>query len=149
MRIDVKGRNLTVSTELREHVAKRFRKVERQVSELASLELEVFEERNPRVADCQIAEATLHVKGATLRARSASPDILRSINLVSDELARQVKRHRDRRRKRRESRAAAAQVPGPAPVLDGEVMLEGGDVVLKAEVIPESEELPGEESAAS
>jgi putative sigma-54 modulation protein len=148
MRIDVKGRNLAVSTELREHVAKRFRKVERQVSELASLELEVFEERNPRVADCQIAEATLHVKGATLRARSASPDIMRSINLVSDELARQVKRHRDRRRKRRESRAAAAQGPGAVPVLDGEVVLEGGEVVLKAEVIPETDTLPSQESSA-
>jgi putative sigma-54 modulation protein len=148
MRIDVNGRNMAVSTELREHVAKRFRKVERQVSELASLELEVFEERNPRVADCQIAEATLHVKGATLRARSASPDIMRSINLVSDELARQVKRHRDRRRKRRESRAAAAQGPGAVPVLDGEVVLEGGEVVLKAEVIPETDTLPSQESSA-
>jgi putative sigma-54 modulation protein len=38
-----------------------------------------------------------------------------SINLVSDELAVQVKRHRDKRRKRRESRAAAMQQPGMAP----------------------------------
>jgi putative sigma-54 modulation protein len=148
MRIDVKGRNLVVSTELREHVAKRFRKVERQVSELASLELELFEERNPRVADPQVAEATLHVKGTTLRAHAASPDILRSINLVSDEIARQVKRHRDRRRKRRESRAAAAQSPEPSRVLDGEVVLDGGEVILKAEVIPETGSLPSQESPA-
>jgi putative sigma-54 modulation protein len=120
MRIDVKGRNLSVSDELRDHVAKRFRKVERQVSELATLEVEVFEERNPRVSNRQIAEATLHVKGATLRARSASPDIMRSVHLVSDELARQVKRHRDRRRKRREARAAAAaQGAGAAPGAGG------------------------------
>jgi putative sigma-54 modulation protein len=147
MRIDVKGRNLTVSDELRDHVAKRFRKVDRQVSELASLELEVFEERNPRVADSQVAVATLHVKGTTLRARSGSPDILRSVNLVSDELARQVKRHRDRRRKRRESRAAAAQSSAAPPPLDGEAVLEGGEVVLQAEVILEEEGLQGEDSA--
>ncbi len=148
MRIDVKARNLTVSDELREHVAKRFRKVERQVSELASLELEVFEERNPRVADSQIAEATLQVKGTVLRARSASPDILRSVNLVSEEIARQVKRHRDRRRKRRESRAAAAQGQNSLPALDGEVVLDGGGVVLKAEVIPD-ESLPSGESSVA
>lgn len=141
MRIDVKGRNLSVSDELRDHVAKRFRKVERQVSELATLEVEVFEERNPRVSNCQVAEATLHVKGTTLRARSASPDIMRSVHVVSDELARQVKRHRDSRRKRRKSRAAAAQGPAPAPKVDGELMLEGGDVVLKAQVIRD-ESLP-------
>ena len=113
MRIEVKGRNLPVSEDLREHVAKRFRKVERQVSELAELEVEVFEERNPAIADNQVAEVTLHLKGVTLRARDASPDIVHSINLCADELHIQVKRHRDKRRKRRESRVAASQVlPG-------------------------------------
>src|ERR1700761_406196 len=107
MRIEVKGRNLPVSEDLREHVAKRFRKVERQVSEFAELEVEVFEERNPAIADSQVAEATLHLKGVTLRARDASPDIMHSINLCADELQVQVKRHRDKRRKRREARAAA------------------------------------------
>src|ERR1700760_2513514 len=112
MRIEVKGRNLPVSDDLREHVHKRFRKVARQVSELAELEVEVFEERNPAIADNQVAEATLHLKGVTLRARDASPDIVHSINLCADELQVQVKRHRDKRRKRRESRAAAAREAG-------------------------------------
>ena len=107
MRIEVKGRNLPVSDELREHVSKRFRKVSRQVSELAELEVELFEERNPAIADRQVAEGTLYVKGATLRAREASPDVLRSLNECADELARQVKRHRDKRRRRREARAQA------------------------------------------
>ena len=75
---------------------------------MAELEVEVFEERNPAIADNQVAEATLHLKGVTLRARDASPDIVRSINLCADELHVQVKRHRDKRRRRREQRAAAA-----------------------------------------
>jgi putative sigma-54 modulation protein len=113
MRIEVKGRNLPVTDDLREHVVKRFRKVARQVSELAELEVEVFEERNPAIADSQVAEATLHLKGVTLRARDASRDMIHSINMVSDELSVQVKRHRDKRRKRRESRAVSGPpVPG-------------------------------------
>ena len=160
MRNDVKGRNLIVSEELRNHVAKRFRKIERQVSELAELELELFEERNRRVADCQVAEATLHLKGVTLRARNASPDILRSVNLVSDELARQVKRHRDKRRRRRQARAAAGAPAPAAPSaregdlagdprgLDGEVVL-GGEVVLEARVIPETDTVSGQEAGAA
>lgn len=107
MRIEVKGRNLPISDDLREHVTKRFRKVSRQVSELAELEVEVFEERNPAIADSQVAEATLHLKGVTLRSRDASPDIVHSINLCADELSVQVKRHRDKRRKRREARSVA------------------------------------------
>src|SRR5579862_4725445 len=148
MRIEVKGRNLPVSEDLREHVTKRFRKVERQVSELAELEVEVFEERNPAIADSQVAEATLHLKGVTLRARDASPEIVHSINVVSEELAKQVKRHRDKRRRRRQLRAAAEQPLAPAPVLKGELLLEG-DVVLQAEVIPTDEQLPPDVSSAA
>jgi len=127
MRIEVKGRNVPVSEDLREHVTKRFRKVDRQVSELAELEVEVFEERNPAIADNQVAEATLHLKGVTLRARDASPDIRTSINLCADELHIQVKRHRDKRRKRREARAAAAQTAeGGAPPIEEEALVGGG-----------------------
>ena len=52
MRIAIKGRNLHVSERLKEHVDRRFAKVGRQVSELAELELELYEERNPSNPDC-------------------------------------------------------------------------------------------------
>jgi putative sigma-54 modulation protein len=114
MRIEIKGRNLHVSERLKEHVDKRFAKVSRQVSELAELELELYEERNPSNPDCQVAEATLHLKGVTLRARDASGDLMHSINECADEISVQVKRHRVKRRKRRVTRAAVerAQTDG-------------------------------------
>ena len=114
MQIDIKGRNVPVTDELRMHAEHRLRKVSRQVSDLARLEIEIFQERNPRVADSQVAEATLYLKGVTLRARDASPEMFRSMNLMVDELARQVKRHRDKLRHRREAHAARARVPGKA-----------------------------------
>ncbi len=153
MRIQVKGRNLPVSDDLKEHVVKRFRKVSRQVSELAELEVEVFEERNPAIADSQVAEATLHLKGVTLRARDASPDIVHSINLCAEELSVQVKRHRDKRRKRRESRAAAEaglearEAPGAADSgLESEEL-----AAVESEELPAvgSEELPSGISPAA
>lgn len=110
MRIAVKGRNTRVTQGLRDHIGRRFHTIDRQVSDLAELEIELIEERNPAIADSQIAEATLHVKGATLRAQGASPDMMHSVNLCAEQLARQVKRHRDKRRKRRETRAAQAAV---------------------------------------
>jgi putative sigma-54 modulation protein len=112
MRIAIKGRNLRVSDRLKEHVDRRFAKVGRQVSELAELEIELYEERNPANPDAHVAEATLHLKGVTLRARDASPDLLRSINKCADELSVQVKRHRVKRRKRRMTRAAVERVQG-------------------------------------
>ena len=107
MRIDVRGVNVEVTEELREAVTQRFARVGNQVSELATLEVEIADVRTP--TDPVTAEATLTLKGTTLRAKSASKDAKHAINLVSDDLARQVKRHRDKRRARRESRAVAEQ----------------------------------------
>jgi putative sigma-54 modulation protein len=115
MQIDIKGRNVPVTDDLREHAERRLRKVTRQVSDLARLEIEIFKEPNPRVSDCHVAEGTLYLKGITLRARDASPEMLHSLNLMTDELARQVKRHRDKRRHRREAHAASPRVAGAAP----------------------------------
>ena len=73
MRIEIRGRNVEMTDELREHVLKRFRRVGKQVSELATLEVEIYEEKNPSIADSQVAEATLRLKGVTLRPRRPRP----------------------------------------------------------------------------
>jgi putative sigma-54 modulation protein len=85
------------------------------VSELARLELELREERNPSISEGKIAEVTLYLKGTTLRARESSADMRHSVDLVADKLARQVKRHRDKRRRRREQSAGKAASSGGAP----------------------------------
>ena len=114
MRIEVKGRNLPVTDELRECVTRRFDKVAKQVSPLAVLEVELCAERNPANPDNQVAEATLYLKGVTLRAENASRDLKHSINLAADELGRQVKRHRDKRRGRRDARTGTDIAPALA-----------------------------------
>jgi putative sigma-54 modulation protein len=113
MQIDIKGRNVPVTDELRGHVERRLRKVTRQVSDLARLEIEIFKEPNPRVADCQVAEGTLYLKGVTLRARDATPEMAHSLNLIVDELARQVKRHRDKLRHRRDRAGIGQEALAP------------------------------------
>ena len=107
MHIDVKGRNTPVTDDLREYCEKRFAKVAKQVSELARLELELSEERNPANPEGQVAEVTLYLKGVTLRAKECSRDMRHAIHLVEEDIARQVKRHRDKRRKRREARSGS------------------------------------------
>ena len=101
MRIAVKGRNVPVTDELREHVVRRFSRMGRQVSELARLEVEVREERNRAIGEAKVAEATLYLKGTTLRARDRARDLRHAVNLCEEELGRQVKRHADKRRKHR------------------------------------------------
>ena len=109
MKIEVKGRNVPVTDDLRELVDRKFRKVAAQVSDLARMEVELHEERNPAIADTQVAGVTLYLKGITLHTECASREMTHSIRLCSDELARQVKRHREKRRRRREARGGQAQ----------------------------------------
>ncbi len=112
MRIEIRGRNVEVDDELREHVLKRFRRVGKQVSELATLDVELIEERNPSISDSQVAEATLRLKGVTLRAREASPQMSHTIHELAEDIRRQVKKHREMRRKRTRTRREVARLRG-------------------------------------
>ena len=110
MRIQVKGRTgYSVDDELRARVEKKLGKISKQVSTLAELEVELREEHNPAIRDSQIAEATLHLKGVTLRACKRAPEMGHAINLVADDLSRQVKKHRDKRRARRVAHRVAQE----------------------------------------
>jgi len=103
MRIEIKGRRVAVSDDLRTRVEKRFEKVAKQVSPLAELEVELSEDRNPRVADSQIAEVTLRLKGTTLRCKKASSNMVTAVNQAADDLARQVKKLKEKRSHRRDA----------------------------------------------
>jgi len=110
VRIEVRGRNIEVTEELQDAIHKRFKRVGKQVSELATLEVELSEERNPRVSDSQIAEATLHVKGKTIRAHEASPEMLHSIHEIAEDVRRQVKKNRELRRGRERTRRVLGRI---------------------------------------
>jgi putative sigma-54 modulation protein len=117
VRIDIRGRNVEVTEELREHVSKRFRRIGKQVSDLAQLDVELSEERNPSIADSQVAEATLHLKGVTLRAHEASPEMMHTIHELAEDMRRQVKKHRAKRRKRRRTRRMVRDLRGSSAEL--------------------------------
>ena len=112
MRMEIRGRNVEIDDELRETVRKRLQRLGRQVSPLAMLEVVLSEERNPSIADSQVAEATLRLKGKTLRAQEASPLMAHTIHELSEDIRRQVKKHREMRRKRSQTRRAVNRMRG-------------------------------------
>jgi len=112
MRMEIRGRNVEMTEELHEMVRKRFQRLGRQVSDLATLEVVLSEERNPSIADNQIAEATFHLKGVTLRAHECSPTMTHSVHELAEDLRRQVKKHRELRRARRRTRKIVGKLRG-------------------------------------
>jgi putative sigma-54 modulation protein len=111
MLISVKARNVKVNDDLHERIEKRFEKIGRQVPEAAELEVELMEERTHSAGPQEIVEATLRLKGTTLRARESEASLTQALNEVVSELSRQVKRHKDKQRNRR---GAARVEPRPA-----------------------------------
>ena len=98
MKLLVKGKNIDVSRRVQEYAEKRLAKLSLQLDdEDTRVELEFAEEKNPRIADSKVVEATIYCNGRPLRARECSPDVFASIDLIADKLARQVKKQHDKR----------------------------------------------------
>ena len=98
MRLHVKGKNLEVSDAIQEYAERKLGKLAPQLAEPTHVELELAVERNPSIADNNVAEATIWTKGPVLRAREASSDMKASIDLLVEKLERQVTRYRQKRR---------------------------------------------------
>jgi putative sigma-54 modulation protein len=116
MQLQVKGKNLDVSESIRTYAERKLAKLEKQLNANARVEVELAVERNPSVAENQIAEATVWMKGHTLRAREATRDMKASIDELAEKLVRQVHEERDKRvTKRKIDKHAldAAAVPPP------------------------------------
>ena len=53
--------------------------------------------RNPRINPRQAAEVTIYANGSVIRAEESSENLYASIDLVSDKIARQLRKYKERR----------------------------------------------------
>ena len=97
MHLHVKGKNLEVNDSTRSYAERKLRKLERRVHDSTLVELELAVEKNPSIPDSQVAEATVHLKGRTLRAREAAADMKAAIDELADKLVRQIGDRHDKR----------------------------------------------------
>jgi putative sigma-54 modulation protein len=115
MRLQVHGRNVEVTDTLREYAEQKLAKLDRQLHDLTRVELELAVERNPSIAENQVAEATIWTKGPTLRARESSSDMRASIDQLTVKLERQAIRYREKKRsKHARSNGRPAEPPHSA-----------------------------------
>ena len=119
MRLQVKGRNVEVTDSIREYAERKLGKLDRLLNDLTTVELELAVERNPSIAENQVAEATIFTKGPVLRAREASGDMKASIDQLTEKLMRQVKHYRESRQDHRRPRGPAIADPGGFVTEDG------------------------------
>jgi len=113
MQLQIKGKNLEVGESIRDYAERKLAKLDKLVHDDARIEIELAVERNPSVADNQVAEATVRLKGHTLRVREASGDMKASIDELTEKLLRQVREEREKKDAKR--RTADKHLNGDAP----------------------------------
>lgn len=113
MQIAIHGRQLEVTPALRAHAEKKLPRLARYFSSEAVLDLELSVERNPSIAEPQIAEVTVHSRGEVLRVRAASADMYAAIDLAIDRIRRKASDHHDRHASGRPHHVAPPAVEPP------------------------------------
>jgi len=118
MQLEIKGKNLDVSDSIRTYTERKFAKLDKLMHDEAWVEIELAVEKNPSVADNQVAEATVGLKGQTLHAREASSDMKASIDALTHKLLRQVREARDKKdaKRRTPDKHLNGDVPVPEPL---------------------------------
>lgn len=132
MRLQVKGKNVEVSDSLKTYAQEKLSKLDKHLNDAARLELELAVEKNPSIAENQIAEGTIWTKGPVLRARESSRDMRASIDMLVEKLERQARRYRDKRRPRASRSPSAAVEAETVPV----VADEEATVIVKTKQFP-------------
>jgi putative sigma-54 modulation protein len=92
--LTVKGRNLVLTDAISAYAEEKLGRLGKYLANGSRCEVELWNEKNPSIADNQVVEVTIFTKGPIIRAREASPDIYASIDLVCAKLERQVKKYR-------------------------------------------------------
>lgn len=102
MEIAIVGRHTEVPERFRRHVEDKLSKVSQLAPRAQRIEVEVTEEKNPRLADVrERVELTVRDKGPVVRAEAAADDRYAALDLASAKLMERLRRARDRRKDHR------------------------------------------------
>ncbi|WP_026694360.1 ribosome hibernation-promoting factor, HPF/YfiA family [Peribacillus kribbensis] len=125
MNYNVRGENIEVTQALRDYVEKKIGKLERYFNDTpdsnVNVNLKVYNDKNTKV------EVTIPMSDLVLRAEEFNPDMYAAIDLISDKLERQIRKHKTKvNRKFREKGsinqlfASAADAEASAAIVDVE-----------------------------
>lgn len=97
MKLVLQSKNIEITDSIREYVNN---KIEKAVSHFEQITTEVDVSlsiaKNHRIAASQVAEVTIYVNGAVIRAEEASEHLYASIDLVADKISRQLRKYKER-----------------------------------------------------
>jgi putative sigma-54 modulation protein len=129
MDIVIRGKNVEVSDTLRTMALERMGKLDRFANGFGRAEVDFSELRNPRIADNQVCEVLIHLKGHWLKAHAAAPEPFAALSLVIDKVEHQVKKLKEKRVARTHPRRSRLGSPGDTMLEEEEEEVESAQIV--------------------
>lgn len=119
MDVVLKGRGVQITDQVRRTTEHKLAKIARLEPRVIRLEVELIEERNPRINGHHRVEVAADTSRQTFRAEGSGPDVESALDQVMKHLERQISSHRGklrdrwtRKSNRLQSRRTSPEEPG-------------------------------------
>lgn len=97
MKLLIQGNNITVTDAIHDYVEEKVEKAVKHFQGITTkVDVHLSVARNARITDKHKAEVTVYANGAVIRAQEGSENLYASIDLVSDKIARQLRKYKER-----------------------------------------------------
>ncbi|WP_373480947.1 ribosome hibernation-promoting factor, HPF/YfiA family [Geminocystis sp.] len=97
MKFLIQGNNIEVTESIHDYVEEKLDKAVKHFQNLATkVDVHLSVARNARISNKHKAEVTIYANGTVIRAQEHSESLYASIDLVSDKIARQLRKYKER-----------------------------------------------------
>ncbi len=97
MKLLIQGNNIAVTDPIRKYVQQKLEKAVKHFQHITTkIDVHLSVARNLRISDKHKAEVTVYANGTVIRAQEGSENLYASIDLVSDKIARQLRKYKEK-----------------------------------------------------
>jgi putative sigma-54 modulation protein len=122
MEVSVFTRKMEMTPRLREYVERKVEKLDRYLPSIDEARMELKVEDTRSADHSQVAQLTVRVRGAILRAEERTNDMFASIDAVLDKMYRQIGRYKGKRQDRWHATAEELPIEEPLEEPAGEIV---------------------------
>lgn len=119
MKLLIQGNNIVVTEAIDNYVKEKLEKAVKHFQNLiTTVDVHLSVSRNHRDNNSHKAEVTVHANGTTIRAQEGSEDLYASIDLVSDKIARQLRKYKEKMLDRTHIQPKTGEMVAEYPVVE-------------------------------
>lgn len=118
MKLLIQGNNILVTESIHDYVQEKLEKAVKHFQSITTkVDVHLSVERNDRISNKHKAEVTVYANGTVIRAQEGSENLYASIDLVSDKIARQLRKYKEKQQyKRTHAQVKVSDVIADEPV---------------------------------